>query len=1030
MSGGFDRVLAALEGIGVEPTAREAAEALWLATHIAGSASTTAQETVRAQSAGKDASARDRKRREARSANPGKPATLHAPTVAAATAESGTVTTRAIAVRVADVPALPHGLELMRALRPLKRKVPSRHRVILDETATAERSAEERLFLPATRPEPERWLSLALVVETGPTMTVWHPLVNELTVLLQRTGAFRDIRLWHLHSTPDGASGLHPRAIPTSALHSLREILDPTGRQAVWCVSDCVSALWHDGRADRLLETWGQDGPLAIIQPLPQRLWRRTGLRPEPVRLQTASPAAPNSRLRTTSSDSSALLRKPAAGIPVPVLELDRSWLSGWTRLVTATAPGGVPAVITTTDTLDGAATASGDDTISPTPAPTDPLSLVRAFRAHASAQAYRLAGCLASLPLTLPVMRLVQRVMLPASGSAHLAEVLLSGLVHHIPSDSANPVYDFAEGVREVLLSTLRRSDSRRVYDEVSAYLAAHAGDARDTQALAVLPSGQGEVALTMPSRPFAEITMRGDSRTSYPEPLAEPHTSREDLPSTSAGPESPPAPNERRPERVRHGLIADMVDALQLSAVVTEPGVRDIWCDMLANELGRRVEPYGGKHLRGWLLEVVRTCTQVPGDLWCLPRALDYIEPSSQASTALGPLVEEWEAVEFFNGVDLRPLRPALTTVGAPQSEALARRVSRQRFQELPRWCTTGWETFLHLAQMNHAEGEPPPTMAFLDLAAEQLTEHGQLEDAETLRRWSRTQARAMNLTQVLAQWHPPTAPVRSEAAVLTIQFEPDRVDENRYYLSHWRRSEGPHSVPGETVHVYRDELPGAVGQVVEETEERWADLRQPVVLEFMLPHALMNEPVEWWLKEPDSAYPTPLVMDYPVVLRSLERLRRASWHRPWRNRWRQLTDDYQNSRAYWSRPGANDISPFHLERELKEDSSVVCLILSQPPSDPSGRGGRELLAGLRAGVPAMIWHRHDCTNPAFREAVGEIVQDGNLGSLVDRITRLRREALMVGPEEWEGHIGRHLAVLFDDPDHMVGPPGLPQV
>ncbi|MCZ4603719.1 SAV_2336 N-terminal domain-related protein [Streptomyces sp. Lzd4kr] len=267
MSEHFDRVLVALEAIGIEPAAREAAEALWLATHIARSADTTAPQAAPGPGPGKDALAPERKQHQARPAEADIPAALHAPNAAAAAPALDESTTRAVTVRVADAPALPHGLELMRALRPLKRKVPSRHRVSLDETATAERSAEERLFLPATRPEPERWLSLALIVDTGPTMSVWHPLVSELTLLLQRTGAFRDIRLWYLHTTPDDTLGLHPRAIPTGALHSPREILDPTGRQAVWCVSDCVSTPWHDGRADRILETWGRSGPLAIIQP-------------------------------------------------------------------------------------------------------------------------------------------------------------------------------------------------------------------------------------------------------------------------------------------------------------------------------------------------------------------------------------------------------------------------------------------------------------------------------------------------------------------------------------------------------------------------------------------------------------------------------------------------------------------------------------------------------------------------------------------------------------------------------------------
>ncbi|MEU9370727.1 WD40 repeat domain-containing protein [Streptomyces avermitilis] len=539
MSANLDRVLAALEAVGIDPTARETVEALWLAARIAERAGGHAHEPVQPPAPADEERATAQSTapeptpappppapRPPRPADTTTPATLHAPAPIRTADETSP---RAVAVRVPDAPALSGELQLLRALRPLKRRVPSRHRVQLDETATAERSAEERLFLPATRPEPDRWLSLALVMEASPTMTVWRSLVGELMALLQRSAAFRDIRLWHLHAGPDGTRvGLHPQMVPTGALHSPREILDPTGRQVIWCISDCVSALWHDGRADRLLELWGRAGPLAIVQPLPQRLWRRSGLRPERVLLRTDTPGAPNSLLRVTSPDSSVLLRGPARGVPVPVLELEPSWLTPWTRLVTATAPDGVPAVVTTTRVASESSPDAGETSDSgitpPTGRPDEPLELVRAFRANSSPQAYRLAGCLAAAPLTLPVMRLVQRVMLPASRPAHLAEVLLSGLLQRTGPDPADLEYDFLDGVRDVLLSTLRRSESRRVHDQVSAYLEAHAGDARDTPALAVPSSGRGTIRLPATSRPFAEIRLRGDRRPADADPGRQP--------------------------------------------------------------------------------------------------------------------------------------------------------------------------------------------------------------------------------------------------------------------------------------------------------------------------------------------------------------------------------------------------------------------------------------------------------------------------------------------------------------------------
>ncbi|MFE6828387.1 SAV_2336 N-terminal domain-related protein [Streptomyces sp. NPDC057690] len=1028
MSTDFDRVLAALEGIGIEPTVREAAEALWLAAHISDQAGTSAHKPGRP--AAPNSGRTTRAPRMPRPAKRVTPATLHAPTADIAVPADSAPSTLAIGVRVADAPALTHELELLRALRPLKRQVPSRHRVLLDETATAERSAEERLFLPATRPEPERWLSLALVMETGPTMTVWHSLVGELAALLQRTGAFRDIRLWHLHTAPDGSTGLHPQALPTSALHSPREILDPTGRQAVWCVSDCVSALWRDGRADRLLELWGRSGPLAIVQPLPQRLWRRTGLRPERVRLHTDSPGRANSTLRVASSDSSDLLRGPAAGTPVPVLELDASWLTAWTHLVTAAVPGGIPAVVTTTGTTRSAAAASDSSTALPDPPPDDPLSLVREFRAHASPQAYRLAGCLAEVPLTLPVMRLVQRVMLPDSRPAHLAEVLLSGLLRQVHLTSATSEFEFVEGVQKVLRGTLRRSDTSRVYNEVSAYLAAHAGDARDTPALAVLPSGHGNHPLATPGRPFAEIVVRGESHIPRSDPHREQTSSEQDLRQTGDRFRPEPAQNKRSRARVRNELVVSMVDVLADSPTMQYTNSRELWRDMLANEIAVPIEPHGGDRLRPWLIEVVNTCIRVPDGLASLCRTLEYIDQQSSTVAALWPLVDEWEAIELFDFADLDDLRSVLSAAPSSDLAAMVRRASRSRVQELPSWCQTAWQIFLRLAGQYSGADELPPSMAFLALAADRLTEEGRPEAAELLRRFNRDRALAWGLDTPLADWQrtnfPHAAPPLASAHVL-IQVEPDRIEADHFYLSHWLQSdeEGWHPVLGETVHLGRGELPGAVERLIEAVEARWADLRQPVILEFILPRELINEPVEWWWKESDSTFATPLAMDYQVVVRSLERLQRAAWHRPWHTKWRQLKEHPGQCRAHWSEPGLDGSYLFRLERELKEDPDAVCLILSQPPSEDFG-ADRELLAGLRAGVPMMIWQRGDCSDAAFREAVGQIVQDLNPDRVTERFRRLRYEALALGPDRWDQHVGRHLAILLDDPDRKPTPSG----
>ena len=102
-------------------------------------------------------------------------------------------------VLVPTAPMLRHPLAIQRGLRLLKRRVAARDDKVLDEHATAVHIAQrwgERPWIPVMAPATERWLSLAIVMDTGPAMGVWGPLGSELCEAMLRLGAFRDVRLW------------------------------------------------------------------------------------------------------------------------------------------------------------------------------------------------------------------------------------------------------------------------------------------------------------------------------------------------------------------------------------------------------------------------------------------------------------------------------------------------------------------------------------------------------------------------------------------------------------------------------------------------------------------------------------------------------------------------------------------------------------------------------------------------------------------------------------------------------------------
>ncbi|MFI1963883.1 SAV_2336 N-terminal domain-related protein [Streptomyces pathocidini] len=456
----------------------------------------------------------------------------------------------AFPVRVPAASALPDPQALQRALRPLQRfRAPLRPaRRVLDERATADRAADTGLVVPVLRGVRRREARVQLLMDVSTSMAVWDQTLDELRQVCERAGAFREVRVHYVYEAEDGSPAIGTGLSRGGAgggrglagaglLQSPARLCDPTGRQLTLLLSDCAGPMWRGGRMQRLLHRWSATAPVAVVQPLPQRMWRRTHL-----------PAVPGV-LRRCEGPAGRLEFRPARGTaplgtaPVPVLAPTPAALGTWARLVSGTAGLSLNAAAGWAGSRDDSAGAAGSATgpvagsvagsatgsASGAEAGSGALSgdtraRVQAFRRTASPEAAQLAVHLSAVPLVLPVMQLVQRAMLAGTGPSVLAEVLLSGLLRRAdrPEGAGGDErwYAFVAGVREELMRQLAVGDAQLVLKHCSQYVERHFGRrARNFPAMAAAylagsvdlaaAAGQGE-ADDPGLRPFARVSER----------------------------------------------------------------------------------------------------------------------------------------------------------------------------------------------------------------------------------------------------------------------------------------------------------------------------------------------------------------------------------------------------------------------------------------------------------------------------------------------------------------------------------------
>lgn len=495
------------------------------------------------------------------------------------------------------------------------------------------------------------------------------------------------------------------------------------------------------------------------------------------------------------------------------------------------------------------------------------------------------------------------------------------------------------------------------------------------------------------------------------------------------------------QRFDDIQLDLIAAIVAILEEPAGgLMQDGGRLLWRQFVHEAVdGLPQETYSVPHQE--FLSVVRACARQEGALEELVRATELVAPA--VGLQLQPLLEEWWAHHVYGGRNWSSLRQALQ----PRLPELASLVSLSTGgrRTLPAHCGTPWQAFVHLADLNSPVGGLPPGMVFLEhwrtapnwprrwvrYGPGTTTSHGN-GDCWTgptayggcADGWTRPAGDegvgisaadpaggAADRPQddgAEAGREDHTAPDGRPLIRLYIRVATDRTPQPstgrrraaripRYQVSacvKYANSPTLHREPGAEPQApaTREQLGSCVAELLTRMSALWHNRSELVALEFFLPLELLNEPVEWWDRDPARGYANPLLSTYRVSVHSLDRVQRREFHRAWRARWthwRENGSNLEHTRrvVHECAPEPTLTDSEHLARldaVVGSDDDVVGMLLCQPPWDHSKLGIQEVSLALDLGVPLLMYHREDEAASACRAAVREALAEDGLAAL----------------------------------------------
>ncbi|WP_432995069.1 effector-associated domain 2-containing protein [Dactylosporangium sp. CA-233914] len=449
----------------------------------------------------------------------------------------------------------------------------------------------------------------------------------------------------------------------------------------------------------------------------------------------------------------------------------------------------------------------------------------------------------------------------------------------------------------------------------------------------------------------------------------------------------------------------LAPLADQLNL------PALRGMIREDLDRLLGYKVDAPRAEQPRLSLLFLLKECRRFPGALHTLAEVLQVYFPGDPAIAAFQAELRAVPEPLLQPGERRRLLRLAERAARVPIAGAYRAAVGPVG-PERPEGLRSAGDVMMYLEGLLLPKDSPPQLLTFVAaLAAE--------ADAELraeLRAWLEAHLARRGAP---AEWLAALTPVaaRGSRTILVVQIEQDWVSAG-YTVSAWFQAEdgtpGVSIAAGEEV-VAEEGLPAEIDRHLNTILTSYAYDANDVLVEFILPKALFNLPVDQWPVGPAfRAAPLELGVRHPVVVRSWDRGTNPALRPYWNTKSKRLRahGHLTDAKAVYclDRPEPNLSA---LGSELWEEPRI-CFMQEFAPSETPSLDADELGVAVTMGLPVAVWCRPGF-DPQTAGRLDEVLDVSSVAELPGLVHRLRREA--VRGHDQHPQPGRHLALLWDE-------------